>query len=439
MRKEISAFLILIAGGGFAAGQAPATLDGPEVVPPPTPMKEVAPSPPPFGSDFGNAGPAPSSLWTWTSLAGPERGWFQGEFLLWWIKSGPNPTPLATNGSLSDLATGSPGAFGQPGTTAILLGNQNLNYNPAAGLRLSGGYWFGEERRWGLEGSIFFLANQSVHQGLSTDDNGDPGLYRPVHDVNFGENSLFVGVPGNASGAMELSSSSQLWGAEINGLYRLVRQDKWNFNVVGGFRFLDLRENLNISSYTNDFAGVLFGPGVLDVANSTLAVFDDFQTRNQFYGGQLGFQTTWLFAPRWFLGARALVGLGNTHQSIDISGLTAQNQPGVGFTTAPAGALATASNSGHFTHDSFSVVPEAQLKIGYQFSPRLNGFLGYNFLYWSNVVRPGNQVNRTVDGQGIPTSGFYNPTVTTSAPAPPNFAQSGFWAQGLTFGLQFSF
>jgi hypothetical protein len=119
--------------------------------------------------------------------------------------------------------------------------------------------------------------------------------------------------------------------------------------------------------------------------------------------------------------------------------LTVQDQPGVGTSVAPAGVLATASNSGHFTHDVFSVVPEAQLKIGYQFSRYLNGFLGYNFLYWSNVVRPGTQINRTVDLQGVPTSGVYNPALTTTSPAPPTFAQSGFWAQGVNFGLQFSY
>jgi hypothetical protein len=404
----------------------------------------VAPLPAPFGS----AGLVPSPVvvaeplvpgfWLPTNPAGQQRGWLQGEFLLWWIRPGPNPTPLATNGDLADPI---PGALGQPGTTTVLLGGQSLNYDATAGMRFSGGYWFGDARRWGLDGSIFFLSDQTLHRGVTSDDGGNPGIYRPVNDVNFGETSLFVAVPGMASGAILLSSSSQLWGVDLNALYRLVQRDTWNFMVLGGFKFLDLHETLNISTFTNDFAGVLPGPftgGNAEAPGTNVLVFDGFHTRNQFYGGQIGLQTSWAFAPRWYLSARAQVGLGETHQSINISGSTIQDQPGVGVAGVPAGALATASNSGHFTHDAFSVVPEAQLKVGYQFG-HLSGFIGYNFLYWSNVVRPGDQISRTVDLQAVPTSGVFNPAVATTAPAPPSFVQSGFWAQGINFGLQFSY
>jgi hypothetical protein len=435
-----------------APRQAPGSIDR---APPPSPpsgsseslgqFSPVAPPPAPFGS----AGPVPSPVvaaqplppgfWLPTNPAGQQRGWLQGEFLLWWIKPGPNPTPLATNGDLADPV---PGGFGQPGTTAVLLGGQNLNYNPAAGMRFSGGYWFGDAARWGLDASIFFLNDQTLHRGVISDDGGNPGIYRPVNDVNFGETALFVAVPGMASGAILVSSRSELWGADLNGLYRLVQRDSWNFNVLAGFKFLDLHETLNISAFTNDFAGVLPGPFTGDkaeVPGTNVLVFDGFQTRNQFYGGQVGFQTSWAFAPRWYLSARAQVGLGETHQTINISGSTVQDQPGIGVAAVPAGALATASNSGHFTHDAFSVVPEAQLKVGYQFSRYFSGFIGYNFLYWSNVVRAGNEISRTVDLQGVPTSGVFNPAVVTTAPAPPSFVQTGFWAQGINFGLQFSY
>ena len=34
--------------------------------------------------------------------------------------------------------------------------------------------------------------------------------------------------------------------------------------------------------------------------------------------------------------------------------------------------------------------------------------MGYNFLYWSSVIRPGDQVNRQVDLRTVPTLPFYN-------------------------------
>jgi hypothetical protein len=69
-------------------------------------------------------------------------------------------------------------------------------------------------------------------------------------------------------------------------------------------------------------------------------------------------------------------------------------------------------------------------------SPNLKVYAGYNFLYWSNVLRPGDQIDRTVDltfvpnpPPGVPPSGQNRPTVP--------FTRSDFWAQGVQFGLEF--
>jgi hypothetical protein len=431
---------------GYAAGQAPA---GPvEGAPPPSnyspgPVEMIAPPitvgtpqppPPPYSEPIP---PPPLNIWTPPNMACFQRGWLETDFLFWWIRSMPNPTPLATNGSLADS---SPGAFGQPGTTAVLLGGQNINFNPASGFRIAGGDWFGNEQRWGVEGSFFFLAQQSVHQGISSDDSGNPGIYRPVNDINLGESSLFVALPNIAAGFISVNAASELLGAEFNGLYRILQASNWNLNVVGGFRFLDLTEHINIQTITNDFAGALTGPNnQMEVPGSTLSVFDGFHTSNQFYGGQIGFQTTAAFGSGWYITGRAILGLGDTVQNINISGNTVQFQPGVGLTTAPAGGLTTAGNIGHFTHDAFSVVPEAQLKIGYQLGRFVNLFVGYNFLYWSNVVRPGTAISRNVDFQGIPTSFIYNPAAPALAPPPPSFVNTGFWAQGINLGILFTF
>jgi hypothetical protein len=437
---------------GLAAGQAPPPpppgpvegapapsnySPGPvEIIPPPTYVGSPQSPPPPGPEPL----PLPTpEIWTRPNPAGPQGGWLNTEFIFWWIHSMPNPTPLATNGSLAP-GNASPGAFGQPGTTAILLGGQNSSFSPSGGLRISGGDWFGYEQRFGLEGSFFYMAQQTVHQGLSSDDFGNPGIYRPVNDINQGESSLFVALPNMASGAMTVSSASELLGAEVNGLFRLVQATNWNLTVVGGFRFLNLDEHINIRTLTNDFSGVLTGPdNQLEVPGSTLAVFDGFHTSNQFYGGQLGFQTTAAFGSGWYITGRAILGLGDTVQNISISGTTTQLQPGVGEATAQGGGLNTAANIGHYSRNAFSVVPEAQLKIGYQLGRFTNLFIGYNFLYWSNVVRPGSTISRTVDFNGIPTSGLYNPAGPILAPAPPSFVNSAFWAQGINLGILFTF
>ena len=78
------------------------------------------------------------------------------------------------------------------------------------------------------------------------------------------------------------------------------------------------------------------------------------------------------------------------------------------------------------------------MTLGYNITPRVKATFGYTFLYWSNVARPGNQIDRNINPVNIPTSGAQG---LGPAGGPPtfNFQQSGYWAQGLNFGLEFRF
>ena len=90
------------------------------------------------------------------------------------------------------------------------------------------------------------------------------------------------------------------------------------------------------------------------------------------------------------------------------------------------------------THDSqqFSVMPEIGFTLGYDLTPRLKATAGYTLLYWSNVARPGDQIDLNVDSGQLPSG--------TPQPGPfsrPEFTlhTSDFWAQGLNLGLDYRF
>jgi hypothetical protein len=102
------------------------------------------------------------------------------------------------------------------------------------------------------------------------------------------------------------------------------------------------------------------------------------------------------------------------------------------------GLLAERSNIGSFHRDRFSVVPEVDLKVGYQLTDHVKVFAGYDFLYWSSVVRPGQQIDRTIDETLIPN---FNSGATPAGQNRPMvlFRESDFWAQGLTLGLEFRY
>jgi hypothetical protein len=54
------------------------------------------------------------------------------------------------------------------------------------------------------------------------------------------------------------------------------------------------------------------------------------------------------------------------------------------------------------------------------------------------VARPGNQVDLNVNRFQVPTSGFFGRGTGPDRPA-FNFQNSDYWAQGINFGLQFTY
>ena len=57
------------------------------------------------------------------------------------------------------------------------------------------------------------------------------------------------------------------------------------------------------------------------------------------------------------------------------------------------GLLAVATNMGRFHNDGFAAVPQVGINIGYQCAEWLRLSVGYDFLYFSSVVRPADQIN----------------------------------------------
>src|SRR5205823_2905649 len=122
------------------------------------------------------------------------------------------------------------------------------------------------------------------------------------------------------------------------------------------------------------------------------AAVDNFDTRNRFYGGQVGIQAQRTFG-RAFVNATGKIAAGNVHETVDVGGVSTLDFAGVGTTFFPSGIYAQASNIGHHTRDQFTVVEELTAKVGLNITRNITAFAGYNFLYINDVLRPGNQVD----------------------------------------------
>jgi hypothetical protein len=117
------------------------------------------------------------------------------------------------------------------------------------------------------------------------------------------------------------------------------------------------------------------------------------------------------------------------HQTVIIDGNTVIATAGGPTTSDPQGLLARGTNSGTFTRDVFTFIPEANFNLGYQHGNWMFT-VGYSFIYWKHVAWAGDQIDTRVN--------LSNPLV--GSPQPSFFLHNtDFWLQGVNFGAEYSF
>lgn len=361
------------------------------------------------------------------------RTWASAEYLLWWVRNAPVPVPLVTIGNpATGVAAGvfSSGAIGQPGTQ-VLFGNSSVNFNAMSGMRFTLGQWFDDGNSIGAEGAGFLLLRRSSTFAAGSDGAGNPPLYFPVFSATASAERAFpISDPLRGfAGSVAINSNLQLWGAEVNGVFNVVRACGAEFSLLAGFRYADLQENLGINNPTVDL--VL---GNLQTAN------DHFGTRNQFYGGQLGGRLS-VVRDRLSVDVTGKLALGATHEVVDTQGFITQTAIPGGFApnpgTFPGFVYTQPSNIGRRSETAFDVIPTIELKISYQITDHLRAFIGYDFMYWNGVVRPGNQIDRNVNitqNPVISPGGTFGPAVPL-----PQFNRTDFFANGIHVGMEFRY
>jgi hypothetical protein len=127
-----------------------------------------------------------------------------------------------------------------------------------------------------------------------------------------------------------------------------------------------------------------------------------------------------------------------TSEVVKIEGATTINTPGLGGVssqTLPGGVYALPSNIGRYSRGEFAVVPEGIFKVGLKLGDVSRFFVGYNFLYLSDLARPGDQIDRTLNPVQIPSLNSGGAFTGADRPRVP-FIRSDFWTQGLIIGLE---
>lgn len=428
---------------GTTSVSAPGTLPVPGAAAPPAtigpalPMPSSGPIPGgpvifhPPGAPFPGGTYTPGGTFTgpmigeppfpgFASGAGDPSNWYVAvEALMVWVKSFSVP-PLVTTGPAFSGAN-----LAVPGVASV-YGADSVDVNPRTGGRLTLGYWLNP--CWAVELSGFYVRPTSHEFNIAAAGGTSFDLARPFRSANTGaETSEIVARPGVATGYVLIDEESVFYGAELNVRNKFWEGQNNRLHLIGGLRFLHLDEQLTITEQSSALAAA--GP----FAGISRLVTDRFAAENRFYGAQIGAVFTHVRGP-WTIGLTGKVAAGVTSSNVDINGnitpLSGGSPPGT-----PGGLLALNSNIGTYSTRQFSLVPEFGLTVGYDVTSSLRVFAGYNILYWTQVMRPGNAIDRVLDENRIP--GF--PAAPATAQVRPfhTGATESLWAQGVSLGLMY--
>jgi hypothetical protein len=347
-----------------------------------------------------------------------------------------------------------------------VFGANSTNFGDLNGARFTVGYWFDQDQTWGVEAMVYGLergrdAFSAVQSIPSNQLFINTGFTRSLFLLNADgsrtlQNTFPVLIIRQADSAVTGTSGVNLYGGELNSRCVGLRYGCVDFGGLLGVRYLEVRDDLAVFNQVHLFRPdpatfpIVIGEGTESLSNDvTYSTSDRIRAYNHFYGVQVGADMDAKFGS-WFTYLRLKLAAGPNFQTAQVDSLTNINNNNVPLPVANAttvtvpptrtafgGLLAGPADYGRHTRTRFSVLPELNLKVGYQFTSWLRGYVGYDGLFLTNVARAGNlssisTINTNVQIAGTPNS------VSAAAPA-FRWHDQDFWAQGFNVGFQIAY
>jgi hypothetical protein len=345
-----------------------------------------------------------------------DNTWAGLEYLLWY-REGRFFPPLVTT---------TPNAGVLPQAT-VLFGGDDLQEPARPGGRLDVGHWFDDGHCLGIGGALVVLGESTV--GMSLNSSDLRFFARPFFDASNNDTSTAQAISSNLSnpttlGTLNLQTGSEFLATDVYVRWLLLRTCGVRLDLLGGYQFARIAEDLVINTFTQTQPGGL----------PSLAVQDSFSTRNEYNAGHFGLLGDYRRGP-WGLELLARFGFGTMRQTVSINGSSTAVDANGGTSTRASGLLAQLTNSGVHTQDTFSFMNDAGVKLAYYPTERLKLSLGYSLMYWSSVVRPGQEIDLSVDSR------LFTGNVAGTTPTHPAFAfdPTHFVVHGLNAGLELRF
>ncbi len=356
------------------------------------------------------------------SVAAVPLVWGRADYLLWWTRgmSAPSLATTSTEGTPQERA----GILGDP-DTSVLFGATGLNDESRSGGRMTIGRWFDPTFAHGFDITYLWLAEGS-------DDFMDSGedrliLARPFLNLQAdAEDSRLIVFPDVVDGTLTIRTATDFQSWEAVFRHSVARWADVQTDYSFGYRYAALEDYVRIDEATVS----LGGPTV----DSTFDLFDQVGSRNRFHGGQLGIRILRHTDAIWSIELNGKVALGATTSTLVLEGETVATSADGQSNTTDSGLLVQSTNRGTYEDDTFSTLSEIGVTLRRQFGCGLAARFGYSFLYWSDVLRAGEQFDLSINTSQIP------PGTLEGEPRPAvPLDTAGFWAQGMHFGLDYRY
>jgi hypothetical protein len=398
----------------------------------------------------------------------------------------PTGGPPADNGPIFRNGTTDFLGVSIASTPTFASGN-SLNAGEQLGGRFSAGVWLDPGENIGLESTFFYIVSRNVGFQSTTGNQLDQFLltfpfssnvfvFTPATTVTstshtvvtttnppnttttntttvtttLPTSSLSQSFPNfivrQSTSNVAGTSSTGIWGAELNA--RCASPALGAVSGLVGFRYLDFHEALNVNNAVQLFlptgfqdvnsVGLPLDGNLPTSFNYTTA--DVIRTHNHFYGGQVGLDLD-MYIGRFIADIRAMAALGVMHQTADVFGTTqtvsVYDTGGTLANLAPGGLLSSPLDQGNHSRNRIAFVPEINVKLGYQILPSWRAYVGYDFLYLSSVLRPGDQTG--VSGSTIrATVANTTQQITVSQPT-FRYRATDVTINGINFGMEFRY
>jgi len=356
--------------------------------------------------------------------------WADVDYLCWKIQNSPKLAPLVIQGP---TLAGSPVFDDQ--NSSIVLGGKKIDTGWRSGARAALGYWFDCDHCYGAEINYFFLPNASKKYSVSS--NGSPSsslLSVPYFNVvTFAKDSVAIASPFFLiAGSATFKLTHAMQGGELNALATIACHCRSEFIALAGFRYWNFKEHVTFSTNSP------FNPPHVADTYTTKDIFD---TKNNFYGGQLGLVWQCDYGCLLIM-AQGKIALGAMCESVLINGylLTNDYNNFGAVLEYPGGYFALPTNSGKYSQTKCAAMPELNFNIGCQLFDWMAIKLGYTFIYASSALWAGKQIDRNINPtQAVVYTGTVPPLLLGDASPKACLKTNGLWVQGLNIGVEFRF